>query len=141
MRRHDPVQRAAFETKTAPLSSEFGRKVASEKFGEQVVASFPTFSRGPRKGELKGFLCWTKCTVGGWTHNHPDKGGDRGGVLRPGTYHWRLTMAHPQADPHGHSIVARWTWVKGGDPIVENLQRPEAAEQLHKDYGAERRYA
>jgi hypothetical protein len=133
------VQRAAFEKKVAPLSTEFGRKVAVEKFGEQTVAAFPTFSRGPRKGQLKGFLCWTKCAVGGWTHDHPDSPG-RSGVVRPGTSHWRLAVAHPDADPCGHSIVARWTY-NSGSPIVENLQTPQAAEELHKAYGSNKRYA
>ena len=89
---------------------------------------------------LKGFLCWTKCSVGGWTHDLPSDPG-RAGVVRPGTSDWRLTMARPEADPRGHSIVARWTYVCGGEPIIENLQTPDAAEQLHKTYGVERRYA
>lgn len=133
------VQRALFESKVAPLSTDFGRKIAAEKFGEQIVSTFPAFTRGPRKGLIKGFLCWTKCAVGGWARNHPDHPG-RAGVVKPGTSHWRLAMAHPDADPFGHSVVARWTYVSGGDPLVEILQSPQAAEDLHKIYGTDKRY-
>lgn len=138
MRGRDGIQRAAFETKSAPLSSDFGRKVAEEKFGAELVGRFPTFTRGPRKGMLKGYLCWTKCTVGGWARSHPE---DRSlpGVVKPGTSGWRITMAHPDSDPNGHAIVARWTYARPA-PVVENLQTPEAAEQLHKTYGTDKRY-
>lgn len=137
-----PVQRATFERKVVALSTEWGRKVATEKFGEQLVGSFPTFTRGPRKGLLKGFICWTKCAEGGWTNNVPDQSGRTtglGGVVKPGTSGWRLTMAHPDADPCGHSIVARWTWCKP-EPVVEILQTPQAADQMHTAYGYSPRY-
>lgn len=139
MRGRDGIQRASFEQKTAPLSSEFGKKVAIEKFGEQLVACFPVFSKGPRKGLMKGYLCWTKCTVGGWARSHPDSGGTLGGVVKPGTSGWRITIEHPDLDPRGHSVVARWTYAKP-DPIVENLQSPADAVQLFKTYRTNARY-
>lgn len=126
------IQRAQYEDKSAPLSSEFGRKVAAEKFGEELVASFPVFSRGPRKGQLKGLLCWRKCSVGGWSHSV-------GGVVRPGTSAWRLTMAYPDSDPNGHAVVAEWDY-NGGKPIVSQKQTPADAAKVFKAYGTNKRY-
>lgn len=118
------VQRAAYERKSVDLSNEWAATTAREKFGAEIVARFPTFSKGPRKGLPKGYLCWVKCTEGGWTYE--DTGNGRGGgVLKPGSHFWRLTLIHPDLDREGRTVIARWTWAKP-DPVVEILQDPTA---------------
>lgn len=102
------TQRAQYETKVAPLSGDWGLRVATEKFGAELLATFPVYTRGPRKGKLKGALCWTACTVGGWSRNPP--GGGRATVLRPGTYDWHLTLTPDDANG---SRVAEWDRATG----------------------------
>lgn len=119
------VQRAAYERKVVSLSSEWAATTAREKFGAEIVGRFPTFSKGPRKGLPKGYLCWVKCTEGGWTYAEEMGGALRGGVLKPGSHFWRLTLNHPDMDREGNTVVARWTWAKP-DPVVEILQDPTA---------------
>ena len=134
------VQRAVFEKRTAPLSYSFGLKVVREKFGDQFfMENWPKYSKGPRKGKFKGFICWTKCSVGGWARSHPSEPG-LSGVVKPGSSDWRVAMIEPEADPHGHSIVARWTYVKNSDPIIELLQSPQEALERHKIHGSNARY-
>ena len=136
------VQRAQVERCTAPLASEWGYRVACERFGQALVDSFPRFSRGPRKGALKGYLCWTKVAVGGWCRNLPNRPGSAG-VLRPGTSDWRVQIAHPDADPQGHSVVATWCYNGeeiSGRPQPEVKQTLNEAAEMHKAYGTEKRY-
>ena len=78
------VQRAMYEVKAIPLTDTWAYKTACENFGDGLVESFPRFSRGPRKGSLKGYLCYIKTTVGGWAENLPVGRG----VLFPGTSDW-----------------------------------------------------
>lgn len=129
------VQRAAIEKKVAFLSSDWGLQVATEKFGADLIAQMPTYSRGARKGKPKGALTWIKCTEGGWMRME----GGQGGVTRPGTYDWALTLTPYQRYDHGR--VAEWTWVAAGkDPTVRILQTPAEAAQLAKTYGDNPRY-
>ncbi len=129
------VQRATFEVKALPLSGEWAYRVACEKFGRDLVDSFPRFTRGPRKGQLKGYLCYIKASVGGWSYNVP--GYPQGRVVYPGCTDWKLAMADQYNDPKEHSTVARWHPKLG----AEALQSPEAAAALFKTYGKEPRYA
>lgn len=126
------VQRAVYEVKSLPLSGEWAYKVACEKFGPELVDSFPRFTRGPRKGQLKGYLCYIKATVGGWAQNLPAGPG----VLFPGAHHWKLAMAEQYSDPTEHSTVARWHPKVG----AEVLQTPQQAWDMFKAYGQEARY-
>jgi hypothetical protein len=103
------VQRAAVEKKVAFLSSDWGLQVATEKFGAELISQMPTYTRGPRKGKPKGALTWTKCTEGGWQRSQ----GGQGGVTRPGTYDWALTLTPYQT--HDHGRVAEWTWLAKTD--------------------------
>ena len=123
----------------AALSGDWGYKVACEKFGTDLIDSFPRFSRGPRKSKLKGFLCCLKVETGGWCHNLPGSPG-RAGVLRPGTYDWRITMADPNADIRHHAIVATWDY-NGGSPLILKLQTPQDAAETFQTHGSGARYA
>lgn len=132
------VQRATYEKKVAWLSSDWGLQVATEKFGADLIAQMPVYTRGPRKGKPKGALTWVKCTEGGWMRmkGAPSRAG---GVIRPGSYDWALTLS-PYND-HDHGRVAEWTWVAAGkDPVVRVLQTPANAEQMVKTYGDNPRY-
>jgi hypothetical protein len=57
---------AHIEPRTAYLSSEFGEELARKWFGDESVDSLPRYSRGPRKGQLKGAITWSKVIRGGW---------------------------------------------------------------------------
>ena len=81
------IQRATIIPMSAPLAGEFGRGLLVNKFGEweaaRILAAFGTYTRGPRKGMQRGYICWSKCTVGGWAHE-PRFGS--GYVQRPGSF-------------------------------------------------------
>jgi hypothetical protein len=64
------VQYARFETKTAPLASEFGFGYALKLFGP-AVNRLPRHTSGPNAGKLKGSVVWHKCAVGGWYKTKP----------------------------------------------------------------------
>ena len=98
MNQRHRVQRAVLEVKALPLSGEWAYKVACEKFGQDLVDSFPRSTKGPREGELKGYLCYLKATVGGWTDNLPNGGR---GVVLPGASGWKLAMEMQLSDPKG----------------------------------------
>lgn len=129
------VQRASYERKIAALTTDFGLKVATEKFGAELIARMPVYTRGPKKGKPKGALTWIKCSEGGWMRMN----GGQGGVIRPGTYDWALTLSPYQT--HDHGRVAEWTWVAKDKPAsVRVLQEPSAAAQMVKTYGDNPRY-
>jgi hypothetical protein len=126
------IQRAHFEDRSVPLSNEWGQRVAREKFGDDVLEAFPRFTRGPRKGQLKGYLRYLKVSVGGWAH----RGGGSAGVLLPGTWDWKLAIESTQSDPYGHSVVACWAKETGVQPV----QTPEEAAALYRAYKDRPRY-
>lgn len=136
MPRRNGVQRATYEKKIAWLSGEWGLKVATEKFGAELIAQMPTYAHGPRKGLPKGALTFVKCTEGGWMRIQPT---DRGGVIRPGTYDWALTLTPYNSAGRDHGRVAEWSWNKG-NPTVRQLQTPAEAEAMAKTYGDNPRY-
>lgn len=140
MRITSRVQRATFTVKTAALSGEWGYRVACEKFGAELIDSFPVYSRGPRKGQRKGVIEWIKCDVGGWTYQHPETRG--AGVVFPGVYGWNVRMTGVYSDPKNHSVVARWYWDRATRTgKTEVLQTPENAAAMFAAYGQEARYA
>ncbi len=92
------VQRAVVVAKSAPLSSDFGRSFVERRFGTEaaarIYALLPKFTRGPRKGLVKGSVYWDKCTVGGWVRDGVQHAGEgaRGYVQRPGTSNVRIAL-------------------------------------------------
>jgi hypothetical protein len=81
------TNRAKFDTKSAPLASDFGRDFAVRWFGRDIVDSLPHYVRGAKKGQPKGWIVWTRCTRGGWVNEWSDGDGGYGGhVARPGDY-------------------------------------------------------
>jgi len=78
---------AVVEYKSAPLSGEFGLKMLHAKFPEQAplyLAKLGVYSRGPRKGQPRGYIHWRKVIEGGWDYHN------RSGVLRPGCDGWAI---------------------------------------------------
>jgi hypothetical protein len=79
---------AIIEQKSARLSGEFGFSYASRLFGEDVIAQLPRYVRGPKKGQVKGYIVWEKVVRGGWVRGQ--------GVATPG-----VTRAKLSLDPNG----------------------------------------
>lgn len=127
--------RAVFRVIAAPLASEWGYKVAVEKFGRELVDSIPRIPQGKNTGKVSSYLCFVKCEKGGWASHAPlPQFPIGGGVIYRGTSDWRIALRTQHEDPHGHSTVARWTTGKQG-PAVERLQSPEEAAALFRAYG------
>lgn len=110
------VQYCRVEMKIVSVESDFGEKIAREKFGDAHYAALPEYTRGPRKGAKKGFVHWDKCTVGGWSR-------DRNCVVYPGSHNWRLSTSQ---DPRNATkVIARGEYQTGkfvvSDPASERL--------------------
>lgn len=76
-------------TKYAPLNEDFGRQFVERRFGPELAAAvlerMPRYQRGPKKGQLKGWVRWLKVEVGGWQSSGPSyHGSPNGRVLLPG---------------------------------------------------------
>jgi hypothetical protein len=86
---------ATIESKSAPINSEFGMNFACRLFNltpEELEAKVGRYSRGPRKGLLRGWLVWAKTTKGGWvkTGAYDHDAGAGNGFVAPAN----LTFAH-----------------------------------------------
>jgi len=79
---------AKIKENAAPIASEFGENLARKWFGDDVVDSLPKYVQGPKKGQVKGWLKWTKVISGGWQRLGPEtaQGGPSGRVLYPNQY-------------------------------------------------------
>ena len=86
---------ARVERKAAPLSCDFARDFITRRFSariaEALYENMPRYQRGKRKGEIKGWLHWKKCTSGGWLKAGP--GYMNGGVCRPGSFDLCVTLS------------------------------------------------
>lgn len=82
--------RAQWEIKTAYLNTDFGLEYACKALGltpAQVEEKVGRYTKGARKGQLRGLLQWVRVTRGGWVRTAPGYGdGERsqGFVVRPG---------------------------------------------------------
>jgi hypothetical protein len=88
------TQRARYELKQASLANDFGRDYALRTFNltlDQIESLVGRYTKGKRKGELRGAIVWGVVTVGGWVRE------PHGGfVVRPGLR-------------YGHGIVDSWS--------------------------------
>jgi hypothetical protein len=106
-------QRAQIENRIARLNTEFGLTLAMRKFElteadiEKIVGRY---KRGKHKGELKGAIAWKKCVVGGWKRNDRN---DRGGVVRPGSYDYKITDAWDAEKVKWSETFASFGWLPG----------------------------
>lgn len=106
-------QYANAETRTAYLSDEFGLNLACKKLGmtpEQIENLVGRYTRGKRKGLLRGAVQWFKITQFGWVkmgaYDH-DGGGGNGFVQAQGASFgyriidaWDGTILKQDADLH-----------------------------------------
>jgi hypothetical protein len=63
------IQKAQITSNQSYLSDDFGLQLAIKKLGmteEQLAEKLGRYSRGKRKGKIKGCLVWEKTTCGGW---------------------------------------------------------------------------
>ena len=85
------VQYAKVETKSAPLAGDFAREFMTKRWGaeftEAVLAAMPRYVRGPKAGQIKGSLMWTKVIEGGWYRSDWYTG-----VLKPGSKWLRVSI-------------------------------------------------
>jgi hypothetical protein len=63
MRRPVPIR---FDWKNSALSTEFGRKWATDLFGQEAIDSLPVLKSGKNKGQPKGYVHWRKAATAGW---------------------------------------------------------------------------
>ncbi len=61
---------AQIDTNSAFLFTEFGEKIARKWFGDALVDTLPRFTKGARKGKLKGQVSWQKVVRGGWVRSY-----------------------------------------------------------------------
>jgi len=74
------VNYCEFEWKFAGLNTDFGRELAQLWFGldnYMIESLVGRYTRGKRKGQLRGSIRWQKATRGGWSRGK--------GVVLPGT--------------------------------------------------------
>lgn len=103
-----PVNYAIREGKSCSLSADFAKDFLKRKFGElateAIYANLPLYKRGPRKGQPKGWVIWTKCVKGGWcrlgSYDH-DAGRGNGFVMSPGTHNVMVVLINPGFVPEG----------------------------------------
>lgn len=78
------------EYKAADISSDFGRDYAMRVFSltfDQLEAIVGRYTKGKRKGQLRGRLSWYRVVKGGWVKTGRydfDGGGASGFVAKPG---------------------------------------------------------
>ena len=98
--------RANYENKSAPIYADFVRPFLERRFDKAVIdtlfENLPCYSRGPRKGMLKGYLFWKKCHSGGWITTGQaygdGPGSAQGYVMRPGTHHLIVRLGRSEGD-------------------------------------------
>jgi hypothetical protein len=101
------THRALVTQKSAPIYSDFARPFLERHFSPAVVAALfetlPRYSRGPRKGLLRGYVHWVKCERGGWYRTGPSYyDTPTGHVMRPGSHKIRVCM---DRDPQSRCVL------------------------------------
>lgn len=87
------------EFKTASLATDFGRGLAQLWFGlnNDILESLVgRYSRGKRKGQLRGEITWKKCVRGGWNGE---------GVTLPGHVSERKIVIGGFVTSRGHLVT------------------------------------
>jgi hypothetical protein len=88
--------RARYFHKYAPLHSDFAKDFVKRRFGEaateKIYSLLPVYSKGPRKGLVKGWVAWIKCESGGWVNQGHYYDSPVGYVMYPGTHKVTITF-------------------------------------------------
>lgn len=100
------VNYAVREPKSCGLGTDWAREFVARQFGQvaadAIYAALPLYQRGPRKGQPKGWVLWTKCVKGGWVktgaYDH-DGGRGCGFVMAPGTHDVKIVLTNPNYLP------------------------------------------
>jgi hypothetical protein len=105
------IQYAQVQEKWAALSEEpFGVELAQMYFTDEQIKSFGVYTRGIRKGKLRGRIMWQKVVVGGWyktgSYDHDRQCGS-GGVMRPGVSFGFMLEHNGQTILHKDTILER----------------------------------
>lgn len=117
---------ATVEAKSAWLSSEFGLDYAKKTFDlsdADIEAIVGRYTKGTRKGQLRGQITWLKCTRGGWVKTGQGPGGGERGpgfVVRPNR-RWDHKIIDPWGDKQRNGDAATlwsatfrdWGWLPG----------------------------
>jgi hypothetical protein len=88
------------ETKSAPLTGDFGLSYARRLFGDEAVESLPLYKAGPNKGKPKGHVTWLRTLASGY---HPNAGGGVGEGVTVRAW----ISAYPHA-PEGAAMSGTW---------------------------------
>jgi hypothetical protein len=81
-----------------PFIFELALRKLDLTFG-MLEAIVGRYSKGKRKGQLRGKLIWEKCTVGGWVKDGP--GYHNGHVCKPNTtFNYKLVDAFTEVPYH-----------------------------------------
>jgi hypothetical protein len=86
MARREHAFRAEIVDKSAYLNSEFGIDLAQKKLGlseQEIVEIVGRYTRGQRKGQIRGRVTWLKVEAGGWITGL--------GVVKPCSFGYALT--------------------------------------------------
>lgn len=65
------IQSCVWESGSAGCAGKFGTDLAARWFGmsaADIESAAGRFARGRNAGNLRGWIVWRKCSVGGWSH-------------------------------------------------------------------------
>lgn len=116
---------ARIESRTAYLSTDFGEEIARKWFGNESVDSLPRYTRGPRKGKIKGVVSWSKVVRGGWVSGGREtaNGGYTGYVENRVGHIFERKL---------HKLVSTRFETFAGE-VIRDLDREEAIAQIKKN--------
>lgn len=122
------TNRAQIDYRTAHLSTDFGEEIARKWFGNESVDSLPRYTRGPRKGKIKGVVSWSKVTRGGWiSTGRKTASGDYSGYVERRVGHI--------FDRKLHELVFNRFGSFPGD-VIRDLDREKIQEENRRSFNA-----
>lgn len=103
----------------APLSSDFARSFVERRYGSEgaalIYSLLPKFSRGPRKGLVKGYVRWIKTERGGWVGKGSDGSQALGHVAVPGVSEVQIVLGREDTygigDRGDHAVCSDADWL------------------------------
>lgn len=112
---------AQIEPRTAYLSTDFGEEIARKWFGDESVDSLPRYTRGPRKGKIKGAVTWSKVLRGGWVRGSGVLNGDAAGYVETRVGHIFERKLHEIYSDYAGTHVGR---------VIRDLDKEQAVAQM-----------
>lgn len=136
---------AQIEAKNSRLCEDFGREFVYRRFPKEVAdaifEALPRYTRGPRKGKVKGYIVWNKVTKGGWVRTGPSyHGSPSGHVAYPGTQDVKIVLELSyEREQDGIPAVGYYTDQTLEDRIAQSLRHLRQMEI--KEFRSRRPYA